>query len=268
MIFNSLPHDVKKAVIGLTRDEVFQARFKSDKILDSLDEEKDLNYLDINVLQTVLGFKTEFKFNDKKIEVNPITPAMWAYLWYIKSPFVNTSNKINEADLSIFLYLLEYGIIDSNPTTIASKAFKVGYKIGDVEVTPEAALQIVSLLIKIAFRPLALFPRSGKDKEKTSYDADWLTSIVARTHDVTGLTPDHIMFEMPLASCCSYFVQYARNKGVEGIYKRSEAEILELYDERCCELICDRLIELKVIQVEDKCKYIEMIKTKKNLEQD
>ena len=116
--------------------------------------------------------------------------------------------------------------------------------------------------IRTAFRPLNLFPKRHVDgKAKVVFDADWITSLVARVHTVTGESPEKIMNEMSLTAACYYFAQAARMNGDETIYKRSDEEILIAQDRRAVELICERLIELKVIKQEDYFKYFTIMTT-------
>lgn len=93
------------------------------------------------------------------------------------------------------------------------------------------------------------------------FDADWITSLVARVHSVTGESPTKIMNEMSLTAACYYFAQYARMNGDETIYKRSAEEILIEQDKRAVEMICERLIELNVIQREEYFKYYKIMTT-------
>lgn len=57
---------------------------------------------------------------------------------------------------------------------------------------------------------------------------DWLTRLATRVCKVTNLTPDGVMFDLPLVSCCYYFIQAAREYDVKGlIRRRSNEEICE-----------------------------------------
>lgn len=63
------------------------------------------------------------------------------------------------------------------------------------------------------------------------------------------------MNEMSITACCYYFAQYRRLQGDDTIYKRTDEEILIMQMERSVELICDRLIELNIIQEDERTKY-------------
>ena len=41
MYFKTLPKDIQTAIMNLTKDEEFQRRFRTDKILDEIDEMKE-----------------------------------------------------------------------------------------------------------------------------------------------------------------------------------------------------------------------------------
>ena len=131
----------------------------------------------------------------------------------------------------------------------------------DCGISYEEAADIISNSIRIAFRPLNLFPKRQCSNYKVMFDADWITSLVARVHSVTGELPTKIMTEMSLTAACYYFAQYARMQGDNTIYKRSEEEILIAQDRRAVELICQRLIELDVIKKEEYFKYFKIMTT-------
>jgi hypothetical protein len=80
------------------------------------------------------------------------------------------------------------------------------------------AIRTILDLIKMSFRPLKMFPSSGAiAKTNPRFDADWLTGIAAKVHQVTGLTPKQIINEMSLTECCYYFAQYARMNSAQEI---------------------------------------------------
>ena len=255
MYFSKLPKNVQEAIFNLTKDKEFQHRFATDKELDELDSLKNNPAEELKALQSVLGL--DLTFTDRKTKV--LTPAKWAYLWILNSPFVTSEKPPTEIDIDLFLYILEKGV--ENGDVVESFNKSIGYT-KTINIDYEEALKVIINAIRIAFRPLHLFPKRQGNGSKLVFDADWITSLVARVHAVTGETPKYIMHEMSLTSACYYFAQYARMQGDDTIYKRSEEEILILQDRRACELIVDRLVELKVIPEEDKMNIFNVITTK------
>lgn len=254
MYFSKLPKDIQQAIFKLTKDKEFQHRFATDKELDELDSLKNNPAEELKALQAVLGL--DLSFTDRKTKV--LTPAKWAYLWILNSPFVTSEKPPTEIDIDLFLYILEKGVENGDIVESFNKSIRYTKTI---DIDYEEALKVIINAIRIAFRPLNLFPKRQGTGSKLVFDADWITSLVARVHAVTGETPKYIMHEMSLTSACYYFAQYARMQGDDTIYKRSEEEILILQDRRACEMICERLIELNVIKREDYLKYFTIMST-------
>lgn len=188
-----------------------------------------------------------------------ITPAKWAYLWATSSPFIVNGKEPTLLDVDYFLYVLDNGIEEGD--VVLSFNRSLGYT-KKLNISYEEGIKIIINSIRVAFRPLNLFPkRQGNTNRKPMFDADWITSLVARVHSVTGESPKEIMNEMSLTAACYYFAQYARMNGDDTIYKRSEEEILIAQDRRAVEMICERLIELNVIQREEYFKYYKIMTT-------
>ena len=188
-----------------------------------------------------------------------ITPAKWAYLWATSSPFIVNEKEPTLLDVDYFLYVLDNGIEEGD--VVLSFNRSLGYT-KKLNISYEEGIKIIINSIRVAFRPLNLFPkRQGNTNRKPMFDADWITSLVARVHSVTGESPEKIMNEMSLTAACYYFAQYARMNGDDTIYKRSEEEILIAQDRRAVEMICERLIELNVIKREEYFKYLTIMTT-------
>lgn len=256
MYFKLLPENIKAAIQKLTVDEVFQERFGTDKRLDEIDDMKENKAEEYKALLSVYGKKLII---DNHIIPN-LTPAMWSFLWATGSPFVSSHREPTENDVDYFMYILYNGITSENAATVFTESLNFCEE--KLNMKYSEALLIIINVIKYAFRPLKLFPATGGGYGKLSFDADWLTSLVARVHNVTGYTPDYIINELPITACCYYFAQYARIQGVENIHKRTDEEILILQNERVSELICERLIELEVFPPEEFSKWKRVMLTK------
>jgi hypothetical protein len=243
MYFKELPQHIKDAIVKLTTDDVFQHRFGTDSVLNSIDEMKENLPEEYKSILAVLELNS---FIEGKAAPS-ITPGMWALLWIAQSPFVINEKYADckDTDIDFFLYLLYEGIGTGNLSELFAKS--INYSKEVLKITLEEAVNIILKSIKYAFRPLKLFP-SGNNagNTKPEYGADWLSSLVVRVHEMTGYTPTYILKNLSLTACCYYFAQWRRKQGDQSIYKRSDKEILEMQDERCCELICERLVELNV----------------------
>lgn len=248
MYFKTLPKHIQTAISNLTKDEIFQERFRTDKRLDEIDEMKE--NLDEEYQSFLALMNQKIKINDR--EVFCITPAMWTFLYVCSSPFVDSEKTPSTSDVDIFMYILENGLNEFDTIELFMKSIDYCKKNG---IDLKTAVDIILLSIKIAFRPLKLFPKMTGGSTKPVYDCDWITCLVSKVHAVTGYSPDYIMKELSLTSACFYFAQHRRILGDDTIYKRTDEEILLLQDDRCCEMICDRLIELEVFPPEEKQKW-------------
>lgn len=191
--------------------------------------------------------------------MNPITPAIWCFLWVINSPFVNYEKEIKEVDIDLFYYILDNGIGDGDPIRLLSESLQ--YTSNHLQISYEEAHGILSTMIRLSFKPLNLFPKSVSSGKKSIFDADWLTALITKVHEVTGYTPDYIMNEMSLTSACYYFAQYRRMNSNDEIYKRTDEEILILEDKRASEMVVDRLIERGIFPIEEREKWLNQITT-------
>lgn len=261
MNFTHLPENVKQAVINLTKDKEFQKRFAEDSVLDELEKEKYNPQDQYYALLTVLNGK----FVIGQYEVNAITPAIWSFLYITQSPFVTGDiTKISSSDVDYILYILSKGLDEagSSPDQILNNS--IGFcQINGINIV-EAAKTIFDL-IKMSFRPLKMFPVCGAIAQtQPRFDADWLTGIAAKVHQVTGLTPKQIIHEMSLTECCYYFAQYSRMNSTQEIQMRSDEQIMIQMSKRTVELILERLLQINIIETKDVQKYRKIMNTPEN----
>lgn len=261
MNFTHLPENVKQAVISLTRDDEFQRRFAKDKILDELEAEKYNSQDEYFALLTVLNGK----FVIGQYEVNAITPAIWSFLFITKSPFVTSNIKqITKHDVDYILYILAKGLDDAGSSPEQIYMNSLGFcENNGIDVFE--AIRTILDLIKISFRPLKMFSASGTTANiQPRFDADWLTGIAAKVHQVTGLTPKQIINEMSLTECCYYFAQYSRMNSTQEIQMKSDEQIMVQMSRRTVDLILERLLEINIIDKEDVQNYRKIMNTPEN----
>ena len=257
MHFQRLDKRLQEAVKALTADAEFQKRFNDDEVLNRLDDEKFNPALCFSELCSAAGIPVLIEGE----HYSPVKLLQYAYMWCIDSPLAKeTGKEVTELDLDIFFYTLEHKP-DSDAGTTALKAF------GEVKrrgLSIEKASSIANALIGIAFQPLRMFPSTSATvvgSQQPSFDADWLTGMVAKVSAVTGLKPDEVMSGLSLTACCLYYIQWCRMQGVQSISKRTSEEILKAQSERTDELIADRPIEKGVLRAEDRQSFLETVRT-------
>ena len=89
--------------------------------------------------------------------------------------------------------------------------------------------------MKVCTSPFSIFPPSG-NKTDVRFDVEWLSSIVRRTHAVTGMTPEQIIWEEPLIGVGYYLVEYHRGQG-EKLTRVPKKEILDEIFNRTYEMV-------------------------------
>lgn len=245
MYFKDLPKDIQAGIFQLTKDEQFQKRFATDKVLDEIEQMKFNRAQELKILQLLTMNKVQIN----QRWVKGITPVMWSNLWIMNNAFISNTQKLSEIDIDVFMYMLENDVELFDPVIVLDRSFNYCVK---NNISLETATNIILVSIKLAFKPLNLFPKINKTPNNLLYDGDWLTSLITKVNAVTGYSPEKIMNDLSMTAVCFYFAQFARMNGNDAIYQRTPEQLLKLQDERCCELIVERLVENHVISPEMK----------------
>lgn len=153
MYFHALDKRIQDAIINLTKDDVFQERFGTDPILDSIENLKENLADEYKGIMAVI--RNSIILNGKEIKC--ITPAVWSFLWVTESPFITGDREPNDWDVNFLLYLLFNGI--ENGDTIALLNKSQNYYKDVLNWTFEEALTLIKASILYSFKPLQLFPQ-------------------------------------------------------------------------------------------------------------
>ena len=209
-------------LFAVMRDERFQQLLGADRYLDELEAEKHNRSDEYFALLAVLGGG----FRIGTVAVRPLTAAVWSILWVTDNAYTKPGAEPSTADTDLFFHLLREGV-QSGFADLDTLLERSAGSVAAAGLDYAEARLALSQSVAVAFRPLEMLPGVSGDVECV-YDADWLTRLVARVCKVTNLTPDRVMFELPLVSCCYYFIQAAREYDVKGlIRRRSNEEICE-----------------------------------------
>lgn len=252
MVFSSLPPEIQYQIYKLTTDDEFQERFGKDRKLDQLEELKYNPFIQYCEFQ--LTQHNKLKFNNVQLE--PLTLALWAFLYTIKSPVVVEEQNISMIDINLFFYLLQTKKYDIQLKQLYIDS--ANYCVEKMGITEAQAVEIFRKLLQINFRVLNMFPRLQTEK-KPVYNADWITSIVTKVHQVCSYTTQQLYNQISFCEVYYLFAQYCRENGSEAIFLRTEEEIQVQIDKRSTELVVDRLIEKNVIEDKDRNYYIKQI---------
>lgn len=143
--------------------------------------------------------------------VKPPPPGILAALWAYRSPLV-CGGRWTYDDVLLALYLVCLGrravmTPDRDGMTARAKRFAQSY------VSPllsAGAAKQLEALMRMCERPYGRLPESVRQKAAGPpvYDALWLAQLSGRVHDMTGLPPDRIIWEMPMTSAALHDVAW------------------------------------------------------------
>ena len=233
--------EIQTAVFYLTEDQVFQKRFREDEELDylqSLEHDKE-----IEKVQLLLALNDTVKING--VELNPITLALYSYLYSIQSNLIFEVDKITTIDLDLFFYLLQTKDYNYDLKQVLIKS--MGYCQKVLRLSLKQTVDLFQKIYKIEFKCLNLFPRRGNKSKESLFNVDWMISIVSKVKPLTSYETKQLYKDISLSQIYYYFASYCRMQGDQSIFIRTEDEILFEQDKRMCELVVDRLIEKGVI---------------------
>jgi hypothetical protein len=247
--------DLQEAILQLKKDEVFLHTLKMDEELHMLDEEQNECKRVFPELCSTVGLKVKIEGDF----YSPVKLLPYCFLWAIESPLLRDDNKdVTMLDLELFFYLLDHEV----ETDMEALIKKASGELQRRNLTYDKAFSVVKALLQLAFSPLKMLPqRHGGGKQDASFDADTLTDIASKVHEMTGFTVDDVMNKMSLTACCFYYVQWAKKQGMKNIEKITDEELMKRLVYRYCELITDRLIELNKLPKEERENFIHLIST-------
>lgn len=159
------------------------------------------------------------------VPVAPITPAVWAVLWAMKSPFVTRGKTaVRVIDVAVFLYLLAHGVSSLNFSTLEEDAKKEGAAYGLPEDAEAVAGELADL-VEVALAPLRMLPE-GRDvyDDEVVFDSDWLLSVCSVAARESGITLEKAMTDLPLSVVFGLLVVRARKSTPDKHYSKRSPE--------------------------------------------
>ena len=221
--------DESLQMLLVMQDDQFQEILRTDHILNQLQQEKNNKKLEYFQLMSVISKS----FFIGGVNITPITPILWSFLYCIDNRFVTQSGQIRHIDIDVFFYLLHYGIKSiSDDLFDKAKGFCTAK-----QISYDYARDQILQMIHLAFRPLQMFPQTQTQKTDVKFNLDWLTKIVALCAKMTNKKSDQIMFDMSLTQVLSYVVQACRQGDVnDSIRRRNSDQVNEAMYKRTLEL--------------------------------
>ena len=225
----------EKDKLKLLASKEFNAVLAGDHILRELKNSAFDRPAETAILLDALGLSGISRIGT--LPVRPLTAARWAFLWAIKSPFVENGTP-TAADADVALYVFSrWDLREDMTVTLSGIPAAAAGLIAATGLPVETVCREIALRIRNAFLPLAMQQSAGTDPENAPppvFDLDWLTrigGIAAREGNMTF--PDCIHL-MPLSTLCALYVNYRRREGADGaeIARRLPDTVLDEIDRR------------------------------------
>lgn len=212
----------------------FQELLQNDMHIKKLEASKYKPRDEFIALSDVLALNPSYG----SLKLHVLTPAVWAYLWVIQSPYTGEIAKADDLDTDIFMYLLAEklrNMDDASPASVVPRAIGFCARNG---IDPQEAKAWLSERILFAFRPLQMLPETEPQSGgENIFDADWLTRLCSIVAQETGERVSVVMHDMGLGCCCYYFIQALRKKDRKNlIHKRTDEELAKQIYERTLRL--------------------------------
>jgi len=196
----------------LLNNPAFQAAFAADPELNRLEQERRAIPDDARQeLATMLGAGLVLSAGTLTVPIPPPPPGVIALLFLADSPFLRSGRTIRQLDILTAWYIVIHGraAAFSVPDDLELRVMAYWHDAGTVDYRDLA--RDLSALLRSAFRPYSLLPKSDDDDVPAPvYDAAWLSGLVARVAGVTNLMPDAIVWDMPMSAAAQYDLQYRR----------------------------------------------------------
>ena len=178
-----------------------------------------------------------------KLPVRPLTAARWAFLWLLKSPFV-AGGKLTDADLNVALYVLSrWDLRTDLKTSLSGIPAEAAVMALAAEVEPDEIVSAVKRMIRQAFLPLAMLPRTASADADPAFDLEWITRICGIAARESNERFTHVLHRMPLALVCALYVDWRRRECTDGnqVFRRAGEETLLKIEKRIDELAAEFL---------------------------
>lgn len=172
------------------------------------------------------------------LPVLPLTAAKWAFLWVVDNPLVTGKNTVTETELNIFLYVLSCPDLRKLNFALSSLPAEAHGYMAAAGLEVETLLREIRTVIRNAFSPLAMLPRSGGGPEEVFYDGAWLAWIASIAVRESGMPYDRVIHELPLSLVCNLYVAWRRREGADGdrIRRPHNGEVMDRIAARVDEL--------------------------------
>ena len=254
-------------LLRLNADQVFRQRFRSDDVLKKLWTDRGLDEGDRQAeFMTAIGASCSIKgkplpqgrlarFLRRKPKTPQVLfeapcPGVIALLAHMESPYVK-GGKVRPVDIDIALRTL---ILKRETFAELTEKLKTDMELASaglcarLGVDYEVAHGALSQVFRLAFAAYGMMPESAVKglQDPCRFDADWLAGIVADISAVSRLSPDEIIWNLPMCLCGYYIMNGYRRQGVKNIRRKIPGDA---FIDRMDELMEQRVKEFNDMDV-------------------
>ena len=198
----------------------FQKILTEDKIIAMLSAPQQSSEVELLSLMELLGGLLTVC----DIPVQPITPAVWSFLWSVENHYVTDRQKITPADTDLFLFVLTHGLRDLDFPLSDIVAKSAGW-IPKLGLAYDVVASELLGMIRLAFLPLDMLPyTSCTDDTGQVYNAYWLASICSVVCPKMNMPYREVIYNTPLSTCFYFYLASLTEAGVKGIHRRTSGE--------------------------------------------
>lgn len=183
---------------------LYHPRLSDDPVLDAIDRERQSS--GESSLAALLGKTFAWTVGGRTIAIDPPPPAVFGLLSHFGSPLLDMYRAATDDDLRLagllFVRRRLARICDPDSGREETRRFW-----GNAVPPREDILDI----IRDAFAPYRRLPPSDhRGDGRVKIDTPFLAGLVYRVHAATGLLPEAILWQLPMAAAAAYDLEFRR----------------------------------------------------------
>ena len=160
------------------------------------------------------------------VEVSPITPAIWAFLWLTRNALCTGKPPVLQ-DVANALYLLSHSLNGFHFASFEENAREFAESINLTKEDIVTAWEELVEMVERMNSPLKMLPSAesaSKSMEEPVFDTDWFLSVCSIAASEANVTLDEIATHYPLSAVYGLLVIRARKANPDSCISRHTPE--------------------------------------------
>ena len=158
------------------------------------------------------------------IEVSPITPAIWCFLWLTRSPLCPGKSP-TVRDVAVALYLLTHNLNTFSFQSYEESAMEYAEKIKLSSENITDVWKEIVCMVERTFSPLQMLPRAENNVgDEPMFDTDWFLSVCSVAANEANVSLDEIASHYPLSAVFALMVIRSRKANPGSCFCRHTPE--------------------------------------------